>query len=142
MSDKPAFPLRVFYDGACSVCSREIEHYARLDREGRLIPVDISDAAFDPEPYGIPLANFMHELHAIDAQGRVYRGVASFWAIWQAFPNSTFFGLLGRLINLPVINPLARRGYRIFARLRPYLPKRRRDCASDSCRIGQGKGKE
>lgn len=139
MPEKPAFPLRVFYDGACSVCSREIEHYARLDREGRLIPMDISAADFDPQPYGISLERFMDELHAIDAQGRVYRGVESFWAIWQAFPNSTLFGLLGRVIRLPLINPLARLGYRIFARMRPYLPKRKRDCASGSCRIGKPK---
>ncbi|MDO3379878.1 thiol-disulfide oxidoreductase DCC family protein [Geoalkalibacter halelectricus] len=137
MPEKPVFPLRIFYDGACSVCAREVEHYLRRDRQERLIGIDISAADFDPTPYSIPLKDFMYELHAIDAQGRVYRGVESFWAIWQAFPGSTLFGFLGTLINLPLINPLARLGYQGFARIRPFLPKRKSKCDSGSCRIGR-----
>lgn len=135
MLQKPAFPLRIFFDGACSVCSREVEHYRRRDRDGRLVPIDISADDFDADLYGISFADFMYELHAIDGQGRVYRGVEAFWAIWQAFPTSTFFGLLGTLITLPVINPMARLCYRGFARLRPYLPKRKNACHSGTCRI-------
>lgn len=135
MPTQPDFPLRVFYDGACSVCSREIEHYVRRDQNRRLIPVDISASNFDPTPYDITLDEFMYELHVIDRGGRVYRGVEAFWAIWQAFPTSTFFGLMGTLITLPVIHPVARLCYKGFARLRPYLPKRKNDCHSGTCRI-------
>jgi hypothetical protein len=42
---------------------------------------------------------------------------------------------MGTLIALPLLNPLARLCYRGFARIRRYLPKRHRDCASGSCRI-------
>ncbi|KIH77482.1 Predicted thiol-disulfide oxidoreductase YuxK, DCC family [Geoalkalibacter ferrihydriticus] len=137
MPDKPLFPLLIFYDGGCSVCAREVEHYLRRDRDDHLIGVDISDPDFDPGPYHISLKDFMYELHAIDAQGRVYRGVEAFWAIWQAFPASTLFGLLGTFITLPLINPLARLGYKGFANIRPYLPKRKPHCSSGSCRIGK-----
>jgi predicted DCC family thiol-disulfide oxidoreductase YuxK len=137
MPKAPSFPLSVFYDGACVVCSTEVEHYRRKDREGRLMVVDISAADFKPEQYGIPLAAFMREMHVIDRQGQVYRGVEAFWAIWQAFPASTVYGLLGTLITLPLLNPLARLCYRGFARIRRYLPKRQRNCDSGSCRIGK-----
>lgn len=131
----PEFPLLVFYDGSCVVCAREVEHYRNLDRAGRLMIVDISAADFDPQPWGIPQAEFMEQLHAIDKSGTVYRGVDAFWAIWQAFPESTLLGLLGRVLTLPYINPLARLAYRGFARLRKYLPKRRNDCRDGSCSI-------
>jgi predicted DCC family thiol-disulfide oxidoreductase YuxK len=137
MSDRPHFPIRIFYDGACVVCAGEVELYLRRDRAGRLVPVDISSAAFDPLPYGIPLQAFQYELHVIDHGGTVYRGVDAFRSIWQSFPDVRRFRLLAGLIALPVVNPLARLGYRVFARLCPYLPKRRATCATGSCRIGR-----
>jgi predicted DCC family thiol-disulfide oxidoreductase YuxK len=139
MPEKPDFPIQVFFDGACVVCSREIAHYVRMDQEQRLIPIDISHSDFDPKPYGITLDDFMYELHVIDQRGRVYRGVEGFWAIWQAFPSSTALGLLGSLITLPLVNPLARLSYKVFARLRPFLPKHKDLCESGTCRIGKRK---
>ncbi|OGU00399.1 MAG: thiol-disulfide oxidoreductase [Geobacteraceae bacterium GWB2_52_12] len=133
----PVFPLRIFYDGSCSVCASEVERYGRKDREGRLILVDISAPDFNADSFGIPLAEFMFRMHAIDRSGTVYRGVEAFWAIWQAFPGSTLPGLCGRLIMLPLVNPLARLFYRMFAAIRGYLPKRRKECDSGSCRIGK-----
>lgn len=137
MLDKPDFPLRVFYDGACPVCAAEIEHYGRRDREKKLVPVDISSSDFAAAAYGIPLADFLYQLHAIDRRGRVYRGVDAFWAIWQAFPASTLYGFLGSLVVLPGVNGLARLCYRGFARIRTVLPKRKSSCATGSCRIGK-----
>ena len=137
MLTTPDFPLRVFYDGSCSVCATEVERYGRKDRDGCLILVDISDPAFDAGFFGISLADFMYQLHAIDRSGRVFRGVEAFWAIWQAFPASTLLGLCGTMISVPLVNPLARLCYRIFAGIRGYLPKRRKVCSDGSCRIGR-----
>lgn len=138
MPQRPEFPIRIYYDGACSVCATEIERYGRRDRAGRLELVDISDPAFDPAPLGFTLADFMYQMHVIDRAGRVYRGVEAFWAIWQAFPSSTFLGLLGALLMLPGVNGAARLCYRGFARIRKYLPKRGNGCTTGSCRINQG----
>jgi len=137
MTNAPAFPLSVYYDGSCIVCSTEIEHYRRKDRDNRLVLVDISRPDFNPEPLNISLQAFMYELHVIDRNGTVYKGVEAFWAIWQAFPASTLYGMLGTLISLPVINPLARLGYRGFARIRRYLPKRASECSDGTCTIGK-----
>ncbi len=137
MTVSPVFPLRIFYDGSCSVCASEVERYGRKDREGRLILVDISAPDFKADSFGIPLTEFMYQMHAIDQNGAVYRGVDAFWAIWQAFPGFTLPGLGGRLIMLPLVNPFARLCYRAFAGIRGYLPKRRTECATGSCRIGR-----
>lgn len=133
------YPLHVYYDGSCIVCATEVEHYGRMDREGRLILVDISARDFDPLPLGISLDDLLYQMHAIDQEGTVYRSVEAFRAIWQAFPASTLYGLLGALITLPVINPVARLGYKGFARIRKYLPKRTDACSTGSCRIGKDK---
>ena len=137
MQTAPAFPIRVFYDGSCSLCAREVERYGRMDRDGRLILVDITAAGFDPVPYGITLAEFMYQMHVIDQSGAVFRGVEAFRAIWQAFPHSTLLGLSGVLISLPVANRLACICYRLFARIRRFLPKRHTSCSTGSCRIGK-----
>jgi predicted DCC family thiol-disulfide oxidoreductase YuxK len=115
----------------------EVERYKRKDREGRLILVDISDTDFASPQRGITRAEFMRQMHVIDRTGRIYRGVDAFWAIWQAFPGSTLLGLCGILITLPLLNPLARLCYRAFAAIRGYLPKRSRDCAGGTCRVGR-----
>jgi predicted DCC family thiol-disulfide oxidoreductase YuxK len=139
MPTKPEFPLRVYYDGACILCSSEVERYGRMDRDGCLILVDISIPEFDPAPLGITLDEFMFQMHVIDRSGRVYRNIEAFWAIWQAFPASTLLGLLGKLITLPLVNPVARLCYRCFARIRRYLPKRTDVCSGGTCRIGRDK---
>ena len=137
MPDIPAYPLQVFFDGSCSVCAAEMEVYRVKEHGGRLRFVDISDPAFDPAPYGITLEAFMFEMHAIDRDNRVYRGVDAFRAIWQAFPASPLFGLLGALVTLPGAHLLARVAYRCFARIRKYLPKNRDACKDGTCRLGR-----
>lgn len=141
MPDVPVFPLRIFYDGSCAVCAAEMELYRRKEHGARLIFVDVSAPDFDPTPYGIMLDAFMYEMHAVDREGRVYRGVEAFRAIWQAFPSSTWYVFLGTLIGLPGISFLARHAYRGFARIRRYLPKSRNACGGGVCRRRRG-GKE
>lgn len=133
---QPEFPLRVLYDGSCSVCAAEIEHYLRRDHGVRLVAVDISSPGFDPAPYRITLDECMYELHVIDRDGEIYRGVEAFRAIWQAFPASTVYGILGAVIALPAVNAVARLLYKGFARIRHYLPKRH-VCRSGACGIGR-----
>lgn len=135
MPSPPAFPLRIFYDGACVVCAAEVEHYVRQDRDKRLLAIDISAPDFDPQPYNLSMEAFQRQMHAIDADGVIFRGVEAFWAIWQAFPAASRYGLLGRLMTLPLINGLARCGYRLFARFRKYLPRRPRTCPDNACKL-------
>jgi predicted DCC family thiol-disulfide oxidoreductase YuxK len=137
MSDHPEYPLQIFYDGSCSVCTAKMELFRRKDHAGRLHFIDISLPGFDPDPFGITLEAFMHEMHAIDRENRVYRGVEAFRAIWQAFPASTWYGLLGTLVTLPGVNMLARCAYWSFARFRRFLPTSREACVNGTCRLGK-----
>lgn len=136
MPKPPQFPIKIFYDGDCSVCAAEIDHYLRQDHGGKLMGVDIRAVDFDPEEYQITLSAFLYELHVIDAGSKIYCGVEAFWAIWQAFPPFTVYGLLGAIVTMPLINPVARLVYKGFAAIRPALPKRDR-CKDGSCHIGK-----
>ena len=133
----PVFPLQVFYDGNCSICATEMGIYRRKEHEGRLVFVDLNSPDFDPDSHGISMVAFRLEMHSIDREGRVYRGVEAFWAIWRAFPTSTWYGILGTLVTLPGLNLLARLGYSCFARIRKYLPKR--DCEDGVCGLKERK---
>ena len=138
MPDTPNYPLQIFFDGSCSVCAREMEAYRRKERTGRLQFVDISAPGFDPAPYHITLEELMHEMHAIDRENHVFRGVEAFRAIWQAFPASTGDGLLGVLVKLPGVNLLARVGYWSFARVRKFLPHTPEAYRGGKCDLGKG----
>jgi len=120
------YPLKVFYDGSCILCSTEMERYRRRDRRGNMAFIDISSPDFRPEEYGKPHGEFMRKLHVMDAEGRFYSGVDAFPLIWLALPPSRVRRTLARLIMLPVIRSLAWLFYKAFARLRGYLPLRRR----------------
>lgn len=137
MAIPPTYPLRIFFDGSCAVCAAEMSVYRREDKAKHLRFVDISAPGFDPTPYGIALAAFMYELHAIDRKKRIYRGVAAFQAIWQAFPASSRYGLFGTLIDLPGVNLLARLAYWGFARVRKFLPENSAACTDGTCRHGK-----
>lgn len=139
MPTTPEFPLKVFYDGSCIVCATEMAVYMKKPHGGRLQFIDVAAPEFRPDGYGITLADFMYEMHAIDRSGRVYQGPEAFWAIWQAFPTSSWYGFLGTLVTLPGLRLLARLAYRGFARIRKYLPKRKDACPDGACRIGREK---
>ena len=133
----PSFPLQVFFDGSCAVCAAEIEHYLRQEQGGQLQAVDISAADFNPEPFHISQNEFMHELHVIDHDGHVYKGVDAFVAIWQAFPALTIYRIAGAFVSLPLVNPVAHLLYKGFAAIRPYLPKRKSSCTNGICRMSK-----
>lgn len=127
------FPLQIFYDGSCAVCSAEMESYKRKAPADRLLFVDISAADFNPDLYGKSLKQFMAELHVRDADGQFVTGVDAFIAIWQAFPAGSVWRIMAALAGLPGIHLIGRGGYRLFAQYRHLLPRRQHHCASDPC---------
>ena len=127
-------PLTVYYDGACSVCSREIRFYAA--RSPHLELVDISAEEFQARQHGRDQEDFMARLHVRDAAGQWHLGVDGFRAIWLTMPGRAYHWL-ARLLDWPVLRQLAEWGYRLFARYRHLLPRRGSACDSDSCQISE-----
>lgn len=113
---------KIFVDGSCYVCDFEISHYRRMAPELFEI-VDISDPAFNAAQFGLTKDAVNHSMHVMSPQGEVQVGVAAFQQIWSQLDQ---YRWAAKVIGLPVVNPLARMGYRLFASVRPWLPKRHR----------------
>lgn len=135
MAATTAYPLEIFYDGSCIVCSTEMEVYRRRNPQQRLIFIDISSSDFSAEKYGLTHQQFMEALHVRDANGKYFEGVDAFLALWGTFPAGSLYRLFGSLIALPGIHLAARAGYLLFARYRHLLPKRTVNCESNTCNL-------
>ena len=133
MASSTRFPLKVFYDGSCAVCSREMSLYMRRDSSEHLTFIDISAPGFDAREHGRSQAEFDRELHVQDAAGQYHAGISAFSRIWSAFPDSPLYSLLERTLNLPGVRQSADLGYAAFARFRHLLPKTH--CHDGSCRL-------
>ena len=72
-------PLEVFFDGACSLCTREINMLRRLDRNDRIIFTDIAAPDFDAEAQaGLSYSTLMATIHARLPDGTLITGVEVF----------------------------------------------------------------
>ncbi len=108
--------MKVWYDGACPLCIREIRFMRRLDRDRRIAFVDISRAdAICPLDRQLMLGRF----HA-EENGRILSGAAAFAAMWRALP---LLRPLGRIARNRVVLKILETGYRLFLRIRPQLQK-------------------
>lgn len=118
--------IHVYYDGACGLCRREIEHYQRLvplsGAQIRWVDVMAGPDVLMLEHLEGPLAatpltllEALMALHVVDAEGRLHRGVAAFAVVWRCFPR---WHWLAMLVSLPLVRHLADVVYALFARWR------------------------
>lgn len=114
--------ITVLYDGACPVCSREVDMYRRARRGYAVRWIDAT--ATDPASVvpGLDRTSALSSLYAVTQDGRVLNGVASFRAVWAALPG---FRWLSRASARPAVSRwldsayarfLAWRGPRVAAR--------------------------
>jgi len=105
--------LIVFFDGGCPLCSREIAHYQRLDKNERIRWIDITREGDLARSHGIDPREAMALFHVIDGAGRTVKGAAGFVAVWRELPGYRWLaGLCSRFHLLPVMEWL----YGRFAR--------------------------
>ncbi len=105
-----AWPLRIYYDAQCPLCTRELHALVRHDVRGRLQLVDCSGGDFDdPDASraGLDAGLLMRRIHAIDATGRWCTGVTVFEAAYRAVGMDT----MARTWAHPWLRPLWDRIY-------------------------------
>ncbi|MBB2485810.1 DUF393 domain-containing protein [Mitsuaria sp. WAJ17] len=140
--DAALYPLTIYFDGSCQLCSAEIRNLRLRDTHGRLRFVDCSPADFVSPVPGADRSALMNAIHGVGAQGQVLRAVAVFDAAYRAV------GLpwVSRLLSLPMIRTLANRAYPWLVRNRYRVPRpliaalferaARRAAARAACRSG------
>ena len=136
-----AYPLTVYFDATCVLCTAEMSAMKARDAAARLDLVDCSPAGFNAGP--APREALMAAIHAVDAAGQVFVGVPAIRACRDAvgLPSGSF------LLDLPWIAPMADRAYAVLARNRYRLPRwlvalvagkaarSSRTCAGGNCRF-------
>ncbi|MGB0733984.1 MAG: thiol-disulfide oxidoreductase DCC family protein, partial [Pontibacterium sp.] len=73
----------VFYDGACPLCRKEIDHYRKIDKARCISWVDVTSCPEQLTPFGISYPAAMQRLHCVDTNGNKAIGVQGFLLIWD-----------------------------------------------------------
>ena len=112
--------LKVYYDGLCKVCSREIEHYKKQQGASLIDFVDICSGEFDAQKEGLDPHQVHKVMHARTPDGSVVTRVNAFVEIWKRIPRYHF---LARWSAKPGVMAILNLGYSGFAVIRPWLPR-------------------
>jgi predicted DCC family thiol-disulfide oxidoreductase YuxK len=123
-------PLTLFFDGLCPLCSREMAHYRRHTPAGAVHFLDITGPGFDASAHGLDVKRVHQVMHA-KVGGEMRTGVDAFIALWQAIPR---YRWLAKAARWPGVHGLLKIGYRLFARVRPLLPRRQAACTTGTCK--------
>jgi predicted DCC family thiol-disulfide oxidoreductase YuxK len=126
MGEESNYPITIYYDDACGIRRREMEHYGAKDKNARLKFINANHPNFDPQSEGLDLQHILDYIHAKDGNGKVVYGLEVFAWIWEACG----YKLLPILVRLPLIRQLARAFYKLFARYRHKISGGNLDCGS------------
>lgn len=100
----------------------EISYYKRMAPYTFEL-VDISAPGFDAQAFRLSPEAVEREMHVLTPEGELKVGVDAFVQIWSVLKK---YRWLSHVIQMPGIYFLARLGYKLFARMRRYLPKKHR----------------
>jgi predicted DCC family thiol-disulfide oxidoreductase YuxK len=114
-----AHALKVYYDGACPLCQREIAHYRSIDRAGQVEFVDLTKDGAETGPDLRP-EDALARFHVRDANGQLMSGAQAFLRLWEELPGWRW---LAPVAKVPGVTWLLERAYRGFLPLRPRIQK-------------------
>ncbi|MDH3582602.1 MAG: DUF393 domain-containing protein [Phycisphaerae bacterium] len=127
--------IKLLYDGACPVCSREMQTLRRRDTDRQILFEDIAATDFDAGRYGLSRAEVNAVMHGILPDGTVVRGMEVIRRAYAAIGR----GWLLAPTAWPVLRQVSDVAYRVWARFRPTLSRR---CADDTCAVAPPKPPE
>lgn len=122
--NNPDEPLRMFHDGACPLCTLEVAHYRKLDREGKISFIDATCADKDVSAQlvsaGLTQAVALRRLHVVLPDGRIVSGARAFVALWRVLPR---WRRIAPIAGAPPIIWILEGLYRLFLPIRPLLAR-------------------
>ena len=104
--------IKVFYDGKCGLCSKEINYYKKIAPKNTFDWYDIATNQNDLKHINVSQYDALMYLHVLDKQSKLNIGVDAFISIWSQLK---FWNLLSILIKAPLIYSLAKFMYKKFA---------------------------
>jgi predicted DCC family thiol-disulfide oxidoreductase YuxK len=126
-----SFNFTMFFDGACPLCSREVNMLRRRDKKSRIRFIDTAAKSFNPRDYGIS-SDPNRLIHGMMSDGSIVVGVEVFRQVYKEIG----LGWLLAPTAWPILKPLFDAAYLVFAKYR--IPLGRlfgRHCDDGSCDI-------
>lgn len=122
--------VRIFFDGACPLCRREMGYLMKRDTNGAIDFVDTAAAGFDATAAGIP-TDPERLIHGMLPDGTIIRGLEVFRRAYRAIG----LGWLLAPTGWPLLRRVFDRGYAIFARHRIAISRLfgKRSCDTNQC---------
>ena len=111
--------IRVFFDGSCPMCRKEIQVYRTADLDGAVEWCDVS-AETHATALPLPRTALLARFHVQRPTGELISGARAFIALWQTLPK---WNILARVCSTPGIPHLLELAYRLFLKLRPRLQR-------------------
>jgi predicted DCC family thiol-disulfide oxidoreductase YuxK len=108
-------PHLVFYDDACPMCSKEINHYRRLEACHPITWVPIHKDYQTLNSFGFSKNTLLERLHVVRGDGVIVTGASAFATIWYSIKR---YHLLGKLVYKLKLIPVLEIFYTQFAKWR------------------------
>lgn len=108
--------LTIFYDGACPLCTAEINVYRNCRGSEEVAFVDVSAHDSGLVAADLDKANALKRFHVRLTDGRLVSGAQGFGHVWLALPA---WHWLGRIVLLPVMLRATEAVYCGFLIVRP-----------------------
>ena len=107
--------IKVFYDGKCNLCSKEINYYIRIAPSGIFDWQDVNLLDDEFINTGIKISDALKILHVLDANNKLHLGIDAFIVIWNKL---AYWNILAKVFSIPIIRQIANIVYRRFANWR------------------------
>ncbi|MBK2028282.1 DUF393 domain-containing protein [Francisella noatunensis] len=106
--------IKVFYDGKCGLCSKEINHYKNIAPENIFEWLDITEIFEESlNKENLDTLSCLKLFHVKDNEGKFHTGVDAFIIIWSQLNK---WRKLATIIKLPLIYGFAKIIYSLFAK--------------------------
>ncbi len=97
-------PHLVFYDDTCTLCSKEINHYQKLEACHPIKWVPLHQESNIAENFGFSKNVLLQRLHVVRGDGVVVSGASAFATIWYSIKRYHWLGMLVYKLHLiPVL---------------------------------------
>jgi predicted DCC family thiol-disulfide oxidoreductase YuxK len=112
--------IKVFFDGQCPLCSREIEYYKRQKGAELIDWVNIYNSSSIDYPDQLSPEQALKRFHVLDSNGKLVSGGQGFVILWSALPK---FYFLSKIFSKKYMGWLLEHFYNFFVLIRPYMQR-------------------
>ncbi len=107
--------IKVFYDGGCRVCNKEIKFYSMLDKKNKIEWINILTNNCNTLKSNISKKRLLEILHVQKTNGEIVTGVNAFYVIWRELK---YFRVLSYFLKLRFFRIIAEIFYKVWLNLR------------------------